>query len=66
MLYAYRIEALIPSSPEATAASQTPRRLTRSNCVEFFASGNVGGRTVVIYMKDKSVGHSRIIGTNVA
>ena len=66
MLYAYRIEALVPSSPEAAAASQSPRRLSRSNGVEFFTSGNIGGRTLVIYMKDKSVGQSRTIRTNVA
>lgn len=54
-LFAYHIEALVPSSPGAANASQTPQKLSGNKDVQFFTVGNLGGRTLVIYMKKKNV-----------
>ncbi|KAF9646330.1 hypothetical protein BDM02DRAFT_3188937 [Thelephora ganbajun] len=50
-LFAYHIEALIPPSPGAANASQTPQKFSGDKDVQFFTVGNLGGRTLVIYMK---------------
>jgi len=52
-LFAYHIEALVPSSPGAANASQTPQKLSGNKDVQFFTVGNLNGRTLVIYMKKK-------------
>jgi len=54
-LYAYHIEALVPSSPHSPSASQTPQKLNGSKDVHFFSVGSLGGRTLVIYMKKKGL-----------
>jgi hypothetical protein len=54
-LYAYHIEALVPSSPHSPNTSQTPQKLNGSKDVHFFSVGSLGGRTLVIYMKKKGV-----------
>jgi len=54
-LFAYHIEALVPSSPGAANASQTPQKLSGNKDVQFFTVGNLVGRTLVIYMKKKNV-----------
>ncbi|KAL0576451.1 Rho guanine nucleotide exchange factor [Marasmius crinis-equi] len=53
-LFAYHIEALIPSSPSGQYASQTPQKLSGKQDVHFFSVGTVRGRTLVIYVKKKS------------
>ena len=54
-LFAYHIEALVPSSPGAANASQTPQKLSGNKDVQFFTVGHLSGRTLVIYMKKKNV-----------
>jgi hypothetical protein len=54
-LFAYHIEALVPSSPHSPNTSQTPQKLNGSKDVHFFSVGSLGGRTLVIYMKKKGV-----------
>jgi hypothetical protein len=59
-LFAYHIEALVPSSPHSPHTSQTPQKLNGSKDVHFFSVGSLGGRTLVIYMKKKGVGSCSI------
>ena len=54
-LFAYHIEALVPSSPQSAHTSQTPQKLSGNKDVHFFSVGNLNGRTLVIYMKKKGV-----------
>jgi len=54
-LFAYHIEALVPSSPTSPNASQTPQKLNGNKDVHFFSVGHQNGRTLVIYMKKKGV-----------
>lgn len=54
-LFAYHIEALVPSSPQSAQTSQTPQRVNGTRDVHFFSVGNQGGRTLVIYMKKKGL-----------
>ncbi|TFK71669.1 hypothetical protein BDN72DRAFT_957951 [Pluteus cervinus] len=50
-LFAYHIEALVPSSPQGAQASQTPQKLNGSRDVHFFSVGTLHGRTLIAYMK---------------
>jgi RHO1 GDP-GTP exchange protein 1/2 len=59
-LFAYHIEALVPTSPQSPNTSQTPQKLNGSKDVHFFSVGSLGGRTLVIYMKKKGVGSCSI------
>jgi hypothetical protein len=54
-LFAYHIEALVPSSPQSSHASATPEKLNGTKDVHFFSVGTLNGRTLVIYMKKKGV-----------
>ncbi|KAH8833385.1 CNH domain-containing protein [Flagelloscypha sp. PMI_526] len=54
-LFAYHIEALVPSTPHAPQASQVPQKLNGTKDVHFFSVGNLHGRTLVIYMKKKGL-----------
>jgi len=54
-LFAYHIDALVPSSPGAANASQAQQILSGNKDVQFFTAGNLGGRTLVIYMKKNNV-----------
>ncbi|KAJ7272700.1 CNH domain-containing protein [Mycena haematopus] len=54
-LFAYHIEALVPSSPQATSASQVPQKLNGTKDVHFFSVGTLHNRTLVIYMKKKGL-----------
>ncbi|KAG8221089.1 hypothetical protein J3R82DRAFT_2607 [Butyriboletus roseoflavus] len=54
-LFAYHIEALVPSSPQSAHTSQTPQRVNGTRDVHFFSVGNQSGRTLVIYMKKKGL-----------
>ncbi|KAE9397961.1 hypothetical protein BT96DRAFT_940494 [Gymnopus androsaceus JB14] len=54
-LFAYHIEALVPSSPSANASSQVPQKLNGSKDVHFFTVGTLHGRTLVIYMKKRGL-----------
>ncbi|CCM02646.1 uncharacterized protein FIBRA_04750 [Fibroporia radiculosa] len=54
-LYAYHIEALVPSSPQHLNTSQTPQKLSGNKDVHFFSVGSLNGRTLVIYMKKKGL-----------
>jgi hypothetical protein len=54
-LFAYHIEALVPSSPQSAHTSQTPQRVNGTRDVHFFSVGNQGVRTLVIYMKKKGL-----------
>ncbi|ESK85040.1 signal transducer [Moniliophthora roreri MCA 2997] len=54
-LFAYHIEALVPSSPASQHASQTPQKLSGNKDVHFFSVGTLQGRTLVVYMKRKSM-----------
>lgn len=54
-LFAYHIEALVPSCPQSAHTSQTPQRVNGTRDVHFFSVGNQGGRTLVVYMKKKGV-----------
>ncbi|KAK1225868.1 Rho guanine nucleotide exchange factor [Marasmius sp. AFHP31] len=54
-LFAYHIEALVPTSPHAAQTSQIPQRLSGNKDVHFFSVGQLHGRTLVIYMKKKGL-----------
>jgi len=54
-LFAYHIEALVPSSPQSAHTSQTPQKLNGTKDVHFFSVGSLQGRTLVIYMKKKGL-----------
>ena len=54
-LFAYHIEALVPSGPASVHASTAPQRLNGSSNVQFFTVGQLHGRTLIIYVKKKSV-----------
>lgn len=54
-LFAYHIEALVPSGPASGQASSAPQRLNGSSSVQFFTVGTLHGRTLIIYMKKKGV-----------
>jgi RHO1 GDP-GTP exchange protein 1/2 len=55
----------VPSSPGVTNASQAPQKLSGNKDVQFFTVGNLGGRTLVIYMKKKNVGGFIMSGVNI-
>ncbi|KAK7031608.1 CNH domain-containing protein [Favolaschia claudopus] len=52
-LFAYHIEALVPSSPQSVNATQTPQKLNGN--VQFFSVGTLLGRTLVVFMKRKNM-----------
>ncbi|KAJ7708817.1 Dbl-like domain-containing protein [Mycena rosella] len=54
-LFAYHIEALVPSSSQGTHASQVPQKLNGTKDVHFFSVGTLHNRTLVIYMKKKGL-----------
>ncbi|THU88754.1 Dbl homology domain-containing protein [Dendrothele bispora CBS 962.96] len=54
-LFAYHIEALVPSSPLVAQTSQIPQKLNGNRDVHFFSVGTLHGRTLVIYMKKKGL-----------
>ncbi|KAK2462748.1 hypothetical protein APHAL10511_005266 [Amanita phalloides] len=54
-LFAYHIEALVPTSPHASPASQVPQKLNGSKDVHFFRVGTLHNRTLVVYMKKKGL-----------
>uniref|UniRef100_A0A0W0F0H3 Putative Dbl-like domain-containing protein n=1 Tax=Moniliophthora roreri TaxID=221103 RepID=A0A0W0F0H3_MONRR len=54
-LFAYHIEALVPSSPASQHAWEMPQRLSGSKDVDFFSIGTLQGRTLVVYVKKKSM-----------
>ncbi|KAG7094229.1 hypothetical protein E1B28_007835 [Marasmius oreades] len=54
-LFAYHIEALVPTSPQTAHTSQVPQRLSGNKDVHFFSVGQLHGRTLVIYMKKKGL-----------
>lgn len=54
-LFAYHIEALVPSSTTPSTASTTPQKLNGHKDVQFFSVGSLHGRTLIIYMKKKGV-----------
>ncbi|PFH46667.1 hypothetical protein AMATHDRAFT_69289 [Amanita thiersii Skay4041] len=54
-LFAYHIEALVPTSPHTPPASQVPQKLNGSKDVYFFRVGTLHNRTLVIYMKKKGL-----------
>ncbi|KAJ7230675.1 CNH domain-containing protein [Mycena pura] len=54
-LFAYHIEALVPSSPQGSHASQVPQKLNGTKDVHFFSVGTLHNRTLVIYMKKKGL-----------
>ncbi|KAH9008668.1 CNH domain-containing protein [Lactarius hengduanensis] len=54
-LFAYHIEALVPTSLQSANTTQTPQKLNGSKDVHFFSVGSLGGRALVIYMKKKGL-----------
>lgn len=54
-LFAYHIEALVPSSPNNAHFNQAPEKLNGTKDVHFFSVGTLHGRTLVIYMKKKGL-----------
>lgn len=55
-LFAYHIEALVPSQPSShMQTARTPQKLNGNKDVQFFSVGTLNGRTLVIYMKKKGV-----------
>lgn len=54
VLFAYHLEALVPTQPGSTHASQTPQKINGKD-VHFFSVGVLHGRTLVIYMKKRGV-----------
>ena len=58
-LFAYHIEALVPSNPPSPNATRTPQKLNGNKDVQFFSVGSMGGRTLIIYMKRRGVSCAR-------
>lgn len=55
-LFAYHIEALVPTSPNVqTSHSTAPQKLNGNKDVQFFSVGSLHGRTLVVYMKKKGL-----------
>lgn len=54
-LFAYHIEALVPSTPPSPHSSRPPQKLNGNKEVQFFSVGTMGGRTLIIYMKKKGL-----------
>ena len=54
MLFAYHLEALVPTTASNVHASQIPEKINARD-VHFFSIGVLQGRTLVIYMKKKGV-----------
>ena len=54
MLFAYHLEALVPTTTSNAHASQIPEKINAKD-VQFFSIGVLQGRTLVIYMKKKGV-----------
>ncbi|KAF9466176.1 CNH domain-containing protein [Collybia nuda] len=54
-LFAYHIEALVPSSPHTQQGTQVPQKLNGTKDVHFFSVGSLHGRTLIIYMKKKGL-----------
>ncbi|KAJ3993564.1 Dbl-like domain-containing protein [Lentinula boryana] len=54
-LFAYHIEALVPSSFQSATTSHVPQKLNGNKDVHFFTVGTLHGRTLVIYMKKKGL-----------
>ncbi|KAF9001525.1 CNH domain-containing protein [Cyathus striatus] len=52
-LFAYHIEALVPTDPSHSQALQTPQKLNGSKDAHFFSIGTLHGRTLVVYMKKR-------------
>ncbi|KAF5362320.1 hypothetical protein D9756_002193 [Leucocoprinus leucothites] len=53
-LFAYHIEALVPSSPHL-AHQNVPQKLNGNKDVHFFSVGTLHGRTLIVYMKKKNM-----------
>lgn len=54
-LWAYHIEALVPSGPPRHNLNRTPQKLNNHKDVQFFSVGTMNSRTLLIYMKKKGV-----------
>ena len=55
-LFAYYIEALVPSSPHGAYTSQVPQKLSGMKNVHFFNVGtSLQGHTLIVYLKKKRV-----------
>lgn len=54
-LFAYQLEALVPSPSSATPTSRGPERLSGMAHVLSFTVGQISGRTLVVYMKKKQL-----------
>lgn len=54
-LWAYHIEALVPSGPPRPNLARTPQKLNNHKDVQFFSVGTMNGRTLLIYMKRRGV-----------
>lgn len=54
-LFAYHIDALVPSSPGTANPACTPQKLSGNKNVQFFTTGTLDGRTLVIYMKKENL-----------
>ncbi|KAG6812340.1 hypothetical protein H0H92_003329 [Tricholoma furcatifolium] len=52
-LFAYHIEALVPTPQHNSTASHTPQKLSGNREVQFFSVGKLLDRTFVIYMRKK-------------
>ena len=58
VLFAYHLEALVPTTPGSIHASQTPVKIHGKD-VQFFSVGVLHNRTLVIYMKKRGVSSFR-------
>ncbi|KAF8517935.1 Dbl-like domain-containing protein [Hysterangium stoloniferum] len=54
-LWAYHIEALVPSSPPRPNMARAPQKLNNHKEVQFFSVGTINGRTLLIWMKKKGL-----------
>ena len=54
VLYAYHLEALVPTMPGSLHVLHTPQRIHAKD-VQFFSVGVLHGRTMIIYMKKRGV-----------
>ena len=61
-LFAYHIEALVPTPTQAAHPSQAmPQKISGTKDVHFFSVGVLQGRTLIVYMKKKGVGFGSVV-----
>jgi hypothetical protein len=60
VLFAYHIEALVPSNPSMAQSLQKMNTIVHKD-VQFFRTGRLNGRTLLVFIKKDGVGYFRTV-----